>query len=286
MFSRKISVAFVAILLFFSSYVEADKADLRPTSLPHSFGILALGDRDDAVIWRDKMASRYGVRNNILTRNEARETRQPVGKPAGEILSLRAAEPNMEVLTTFASSSPQWLFLGGHFKNGFFFNGDDTGEAIGFRWFDDHAIAVHREQELILVKGEEFRLHENLEVIFWGSCDIHDTNYNIEQVRELFSSEKGYPLMIGWKGHTGWQVTHSIMGGFGNEEPHASRDFFDRLEKGNEDPLQIAEAWLTTVRDTEWGRNSKVPGSASVILPNGVELVLKDKQIVESGRKF
>ena len=207
---------------------------------------LSLGTRDDATYWSSTCTSE-------LSFNAIHKITNPV--------------PTLQSIKDFFSGSEEWLFLAGHFtRQDHLYNERAT---VKIKFQNDRIVIDHPDASGVkLVKGEGFQQHKNVKVLFWGGCDVHSDNRVVETMRKLFDS----PVMIGWRGTTGWEILNSVMGGFGNTSPHSSRDFFSRVKSRPSDSDTVKNAWLNTAKDTTWGSTTPtIESRFSVIMPNGTE---------------
>lgn len=232
--------------------------------------VLSFGDRDDASLWLESFEPPRDINGNL------RAVRS----------SVRGPEPTIDDLVTLFGHSPNRVFIGGHSDGKKLFNRREDVDAlkISIEFQEDGVLLSRGQEQRFLAKGKEFLLHQNLEEVYWGGCNMHHDPEQVQVLARLFAKDDGtQPVMFGWATTSGWQVMHVILGGFGNEDPFPRLDYFDRLAQG-EDPMT---AWLTTINEAQWGTNSKVPASASVIDASGNEYVLsKAGEIVRSGRTF
>jgi hypothetical protein len=192
----------------------------------HTSANLTLGTRKDSQYW-------------------TQECRNQLGYEIGA--EVRESKPSLDKMVSVFTRSDDWIFFGGHFTSMDHLFNDDRSVSVKF--LSDKIVLNHDGVSRVLVKGEECKQHEKLKVIFWGGCNVHSFDEIRNNLRILF----GNPMMIGWRSVTGWQILHSVMGGFGNEKPHAMRDFFDRVKVDSESEQTVREAWLATARDTIWG---------------------------------
>jgi len=189
--------------------------------------------------------------------------------------------PSIDDIRGFFGQTDDWLFFGGHFV--------DLPRPQLYNEREDCRVEFARENVRVqvgaetteLVKGRDFRQHERVKCVFWGGCNVSTSEDTVNTLRGLFGARH---LMVGWKGKTGWEVLFSLMGGFGNVPPHASRDFFDRIRGGDTDLEAVRLAWMRTALDTDW-RNYNINNRLSLIEPNGQEWIIRDGAIVR-GRRF
>lgn len=211
--------------------------------------VLSLGTRKDADLWSATCASalKYTSRHKFT-------------KP----------EPSLDEIRAFFGGSEEWLYIAGHFTHASHLYNET--ESVKVRFANDRVTVTHPDKtDVVLKKGSDFQQHKKVKVIFWGGCDVHSSAETVRTMRALF----GNPLMIGWHGTTGWQILHSVMGGFGNKPPHSPRSFFDRVATNPADPNAVKDAWLETAADTTWGKPDD-SGPAykkrfSVITPDGTD---------------
>lgn len=213
---------------------------------------LSLGTRKDAGYWSDICAKElsYTAKNKITT---------PV--------------PTLQQIKTFFAGSEDWLFLGGHFAStDHLYN---EAETVKIRFEESRVVVNHPDGAgIALQKNDGFKQHEKIKVLFWGGCDVHSDDNIVRTLRTLFGS----PLMIGWRGTTGWEVLYSVMGGFGNAAPHSSRDFYTRVSSNPTDPITVKDAWLDTAKDTTWAAAApSFESRFSVFMPDGTEKRLPER---------
>jgi hypothetical protein len=104
-----------------------------------------------------------------------------------------------------------------------------------------------------------------VKAVFWGGCSTTANPGIVATLLQLF----GPHLMIGWKAKTGWEVLHSVMGGYGTNPPHANPHFFTRALANPSDAVRVRNAWLKTGAETSWGSVSAIPDAFNVIDPGG-----------------
>lgn len=246
------------------------------SSLPCSSGhaVLALSDKkhaEDAGLWASEITK--------VTEHEQLPC------------SFIASSPTRVQIDEFFGQSPSWVYIGGHFRNGRFFNGDDedrspSDDKIALTLDSDSVSVTINDEKHVLKKGVDFHLHEAAEVVFWGGCSIHKIPKDVTAFRELFRNGDHYPVFVGWSDFTGWQALHVIMGGFGNEPPMPKKDFFDRIEGIPVSEQALIDGWLGAGAETSWGNNSRIPDSLSIIDTLGREWVVVDGEVRLSGRTF
>ena len=214
--------------------------------------VLSLGTRGDATYWSDTSAAElsYSAKHKIT-------------KPV----------PALQEIKDFFAGSEEWLFLAGHFTLAKHLYNET--ESVKVRFENDRVVVDHPDENGVsLRKDDGFQQHKKIKALFWGGCDVHSDTGTVATLRQLFGS----PLMIGWRGTTGWQVLHSVMGGFGNMAPNSSRDFFSRVSSNPSDPDTVRDAWLDTAKDTTWGAATPTFESRfSVIMPDGTEHRLPER---------
>lgn len=207
--------------------------------------VLSLGTRKDAGYWSDTAASTLNYTSTH---------------------KITAPKPSLADIKRVFSASDDWLFLGGHFTHASHLY-NETGDVM-IRFESNQVKIDHPDGAVTLKKGNDFKQHGKLKALFWGGCDVHSSAATVKTMRALF----GNPLMIGWHGTTGWEVLHSVMGGYGNSAPHSTRDFFDRVKSNPLDAITVRKAWLDTAGDTTWGSATPTFESRfSVIMPDGSE---------------
>ncbi|MEM9915473.1 MAG: hypothetical protein AAF911_10965 [Planctomycetota bacterium] len=235
----------------------------------------AFGDREDVLVWAEGVASITGSKDVLVIQNQF---------------------PTMEELVELFNQEPEWLFLGGHFNGWMFTNGiieyDAEVESVPIQiYFYRESVVINRGKERrVLTKGKDFRLHENLKYIFWGGCSAHHRDDRTRTILSVFSNTESRPVSFGWDGVMGYEITHAMMGGYGNEPPFASEDFFDRLEAAqSKSPLtdrQVIESWMRSSIDTYWGEAYPINDRVSVIDSYGDEWVIERGEIVKSVRPW
>ena len=236
---------------------------------------LAFGTRPDVAVWAEGLTAITGSKDVVVIRNQF---------------------PTMEELVAFFSLEPEWLFLGGHFDGSVFTNGvsEDVPElgriAISIYFYADHIVIIRGAERKVLHKDEGFALHRNLKYVFWGGCCAHEQDGKTTNMLNMLSTAETRPVSVGWLNRMGYEVTHAICGGYGNEAPFASEDFFDRLaqrqrRRGLTD-RDIIESWMQTSIDTDWGEGYPINDSISVIDTYGDEWVIREGQIVKSFRPW
>ena len=210
--------------------------------------ILSLGTRTDAATWKSGVESLGGT--------IAKDIRAPV--------------PSVNDIKEFFASSEQWLFIAGHFSNGELYNqahqDGDTSNVVVIKFQNDRVILNHGTNAAVnLVKGTDFSQHTNCKSVFWGGCNTNSDTSQVATFRTLF----GNHTLIGWKGITGWQILNVVMGGFGNNSPNPSQDFFDRLGTNHASATSIRNAWLDAANEAQWGDTGQTDAKFSVIDPDG-----------------
>ena len=218
--------------------------------------VLSLGTRKDAGYWSDTAASELSYSSTH---------------------KITAPKPSLADIKKVFGASDDWLFLSGHFTHADHLYNEAGDVTIRF---ENNGVKVkHTEGTLTLTKGTHFQQHGKLKALFWGGCDVHSNPSTVATMRTLF----GNPLMVGWHGTTGWEVLYSVMGGYGNNSPHSTRDFFDRVKSNPSNAPTVRKAWLDTAGDTTWGAATPSFDSRfSVIMPNGTEHKLPSRSQLTS----
>lgn len=236
---------------------------------------LVLGDREDAVVWAAGFERITGSNDITILQNQF---------------------PTLEELVAFFALQPDWLFVGGHSDGSMISNGvasDDPNPEriqIGIYIQKDRVTIVRGKERVVLHKGKEFMLNQSLDYVFWGGCWAHNKDHRTEKMLNAFSTSGTRPVSFGWTGKTGWEVTHAIMGGFGNEEPFASLSYFDRLMLNRSERVltdrDMIECWMESIIQTDWGEEYPIASSVSVIDSFGDEWVIEQDRTVKSIRPW
>lgn len=224
--------------------------------MPSTASILSLGTRQDAVRWRDQV--------------------QALG--ATIVRDIREPKPSVDTLRSFFGGSEDWLFIAGHFIAPHLFNeaankirlGEPADPADSVRIaFSDTSVTIEHgtAAPITLAHGGGFK-QTSVKAVFWGGCNTNSAPSTVNNMRTLF----GDHTLIGWKGITGWQILHTVMGGFGHGNQFPDQDFFQRLGSTPDDPATIRDAWLGSAIDATWGNaqaEEETNAKFSVIDPNG-----------------
>lgn len=189
---------------------------------------LSLGTREDAKYWSEQSAGQLGYAKGVT-----------VAKPA----------PTLAEIKSFFASSNEWLFIAGHFTT-YLYNQDAS---IQIRFKADRVVVTHGGTDTELIKGSDFKQNSKVKVIFWGGCSVHEDSTIVANLRALFDN----PMMIGWRGTTGWEVLYAVMGGYNNDNP--KKDFFDRVKADPSSELQVRTSWLDAADATIWGAAPSPP---------------------------
>jgi len=214
-----------------------------------TYSVLSLGSREDARTWAKGMQGNLGLAKGI------------------EVL---APNPSLAQIKSFFMRSDDWLFMAGHFSDHLYNEGDTIGV-----YFEKAAVRIrHQGQEVTLKKGDGFKQHQNVKVVFWGGCSVHDNPDQVRIFRELFGSSAVY---VGWRETTGWQILDINLGGKGTgPAPHVPNFF--TLMNNSAKPSQVMEAWLKSADAITWGKDDKgfpVRPKFSVIDGMGDEWILR-----------
>lgn len=211
---------------------------------------LSLGTRQDAKYWSQECSGQLSYASTV---------------------KITEAAPPLADIKKFFASSDEWLFLAGHFTSvDHLYN---EGGTIKIRFKADRVVVTHSGADTNLMKGTDFKQHGKVKAIFWGGCDVHNHKSIVDDLRTLF----GNPLMIGWRGTTGWEVLNAVMGGFGNTPPNPAKDFFDRVKSNPASETTVRTAWLDAADATQWGQAPSQPPYRerfSVIGSDGTEYKL------------
>ena len=222
-----------------------------------STSVLSLGTRKDAGYWSDTCASELGYTSTH---------------------KITKAVPNLKEVKDVFAATDDWLFLGGHFTHASHLYNEAGTVTIRFK--ADSVEVDHPDGSgIALKKGAGFKQNTRIKVLFWGGCDVHSDAATVTTLRTLFDS----PLMMGWRGTTGWEVLYSVRGGFGNAAPHSAKDFFSRVAANPSNAEAVRKAWMETAADTTWGAATPPFESRfSVIMPDGQEHRLPGREAVIS----
>ena len=170
-----------------------------------TFSTLALGSRQDAAQFRSKCES-------ALSGTSMSHVAEP--------------EPSIDEIKNFFASSPEWVYLAGHFRTSHTgFEGDPSSyenvlhnernqnnndASVKIEFLSDRVRVNHLGTRTDLVKGVDFNLHENVQAVFWGGCNVHSADTTWSALTSLFGASI---VSIGWTGTTGWTIPHITMGG-------------------------------------------------------------------------
>jgi len=180
--------------------------------------VLSLGTREDAKTWMDG-CEKIGI------------------KPESPI---RNSYPTLDSLHAFFSSTPHWIFFGGHFSSS---EGRLCNEAENVNITFGHTrvrIAMPKGKKSTIYRADDpeahksahrFRLHELVKVVLWGGCNIVP---QIQRMRSLFGPNH---LLLGFSGTIGYRsVNDALLSGVGN--------FFGKVAANKTNLEEVRKAWL------------------------------------------
>lgn len=213
-----------------------------------TFSTLALGTRQDAGQFKSKCES------------DLSGTSQS---------HVAESEPSVDEIKAFFATSPEWVYLAGHFRPSFnAFVGDaesyvnvlhnernnnNTDATIKIEFLADRVKVNRAGTKFELVKGTDFKLHENIKGVFWGGCNVHSVASTWTAITSLFGADI---VSVGWSGTTGWTIPHITMGGTvpgADGHPTPAQDFFERLvAAGSRTSVNIKESWLQAAAPINW----------------------------------
>jgi len=228
--------------------------------------VLALDVDDDTLFWKDALVEKFQY--------------ECVGV-------LRSDRPTLEELEEAFSWSANWIFIGSHYTDDYMHSNEEEKEKrMKIFLKEDHVLIQDTDETVRLDKGVQFRMHESAKVVFFRGCNTLADDKVIRDVRKLFHHEGKYPTIIGWRGRTGWEVSHVAMGGFGHDYPMPQYDFFEILAETDMSGQDVIRSWGEAITTAFWGAGSKVEESVSCIDSEGREWVINGGKLVLSGREF
>ena len=211
-----------------------------------NISILSLGSRKDAAQFKSQAATHL----------------------SGSALSdVRKQEPTVAEIKAFFKTSPEWVYIGGHFRTDFSKfkgdnnsyinvlhneqNNDNTDATIKVEFLDDHVAVNHKGTKFELKKDTDFLLHKNLKAVLWGGCNVHSDSTTWSDLNKLFGSQI---VSVGWVGKTGWELPHIVMGGTvpGPVHDKPKKDFFELVKATSRKPSEVKDAWLTAAAPLNW----------------------------------
>ena len=199
-----------------------------------SFSVLSLGTRRDA-----KQFQKGAIKKLHLS--------------AG--ITLNTPKPPLEDIKKLFARSDDVLFLAGHYA-GSLYNADRTVDVA----FAAEKLTIRYDgQTSVLNRGTQFK-QTNCKLVIWGGCSVCDDDGAIAVIRALFGS----PVLIGWIGVTGWEITDIMFGGkgHGSAEPEPLPDFaepnyFTALGGSITDPARLWKDWLKVAKAIPWGNDAQ-----------------------------
>lgn len=208
-------------------------------------GLLSLGTRKDATTWA-KGCTRVGF-----------DVPLPIKQP----------NPGVQQLRRFFGTSPEWVFLAGHFGEHTLFNEDGS---VQIEFASGHVECTAGGKTEKILKNRGFSLHADCRVVLWGGCSVCHSEHTVRTLRALF----GQHVMLGFAGSTGWRVVDAILGGGFITKEH----FFERVRDKCDDLAAVRDAWMKTAR-AGYG-NGRLEGIFRAVDPDGQEWILRKGELM------
>ena len=195
-----------------SKTISNDQAgiELEHISTLGTYGVISLGTRKDAVTFMKKLED-LGL--------------SPITEPAR--YKSAAHPPSRAKIEGVLKSSPDWLYLGGHFLL-YLYNWDNS---ISLEFKEDKIEITHPDGNINLSKGSDLKFHEKLKVIVFGGCSLlgQNSNYELTNLAKLTKSSGKYPTFLGWRCTTGRELIDRFLGGTKSPLRKTGEDFFSRI---------------------------------------------------------